>query len=199
MSLKLKMTLLLFPVFLAYSTPLPQDFFDFQLRSITNESFSFAHLKKNKASVIVFLLPDCPACESYSRTLNELREKYKNAGFEFYGIFPGKLNTPEEMISYQKRYKITFPLLQDPDNLLVKSMHAGIVPSVFLIDNKENILYKGRIDDWMYALGKRKAVLLLDNIHYGPTPVDTTDQTQFNIFYRISCSVIQIQSLRDYF
>ncbi len=30
---------------------------------------------------------------------------------------------------------------------------------------------------------KKKGVLLLDNIHYGPSPVDTTDQTTFNIFF----------------
>ncbi|HNS11243.1 MAG TPA: hypothetical protein PKM97_01415 [Bacteroidia bacterium] len=30
---------------------------------------------------------------------------------------------------------------------------------------------------------RRRGVLLLDNIHYGPSPVDTTDQTTFNIFY----------------
>ena len=30
---------------------------------------------------------------------------------------------------------------------------------------------------------KKKGVLLLDNIHYGPSPVDTTDDTAFNIFF----------------
>ena len=30
---------------------------------------------------------------------------------------------------------------------------------------------------------KKKGVLLLDNIHYGPSPVDTTDNTSFNIFF----------------
>ena len=30
---------------------------------------------------------------------------------------------------------------------------------------------------------RKKGVLLLDNIHYGPTPIDTADQTTFNIFF----------------
>ncbi|MCC7233474.1 MAG: cytochrome c, partial [Bacteroidia bacterium] len=33
-----------------------------------------------------------------------------------------------------------------------------------------------------YSL-KKKGVLLLDNIHYGPWPHDTTDQTSFNFFF----------------
>ncbi|MFM9052983.1 MAG: c-type cytochrome, partial [Bacteroidota bacterium] len=34
-----------------------------------------------------------------------------------------------------------------------------------------------------YRLSK-KSVLLLDNIHYGPSPIDTTDRTTFNLFYQ---------------
>jgi hypothetical protein len=30
---------------------------------------------------------------------------------------------------------------------------------------------------------KKKGILLLDNIHYGPSPIDTTDNTSFNIFF----------------
>lgn len=30
---------------------------------------------------------------------------------------------------------------------------------------------------------KKKSVLLLDNIHYGPTPIDTSDRTTFNFFF----------------
>jgi len=30
---------------------------------------------------------------------------------------------------------------------------------------------------------KKKGILLLDNIHYGPSPVDTTDSTIFNVFF----------------
>src|SRR6185436_6934244 len=29
---------------------------------------------------------------------------------------------------------------------------------------------------------KKNGVLLLDNIHYGPSPIDTSDNTSFNIF-----------------
>ena len=33
---------------------------------------------------------------------------------------------------------------------------------------------------------RKKSILLLDNIHYGPSPVDTTDSTTFNIFFSAS-------------
>ena len=30
---------------------------------------------------------------------------------------------------------------------------------------------------------KKSGAILLDNIHYGPSPIDTTDETSFNIFF----------------
>ena len=94
--------------------------FSTQLQTISGETFNFSELKKNKGSILVILLPDCPACESYSKTLNDLNKKYKADGFQFYGIFPGKYNTLEEMSLYKRTYKINFSLLQDPDNKLVQ-------------------------------------------------------------------------------
>jgi len=156
---KLVILLLIVPALLAFSTLRLEGIFEFKLNNLNNEPFSFAQLKRNKASVIVFLLPDCPACESYSKTLEDLSNKYKSSNINFYGIFPGNYNTVGEMQEYQKTYKINFPLLQDPENLLVRSLKAEIVPSAFVIDEIGNVLYRGRIDDWMYALGKKRAVI----------------------------------------
>jgi peroxiredoxin len=142
-----------------FSSARLEGIFGFRLKTITNETFPLAQLARNKASVIVFLLPDCPACESYSKTLTDLSKKFKDSGFEFYGVFPGTYNTTEEMIAFQKLYKVEFPLLQDPENLLARSLSASVVPSVFLINNLGEVLYKGRIDDWLYALGKKRAVI----------------------------------------
>ncbi len=33
---------------------------------------------------------------------------------------------------------------------------------------------------------KKKGILLLDNIHYGPSPIDTSDNTSFNVFFQSS-------------
>ena len=127
-----------------------------RLTTIDQKIFSFDELKKNTASVIVFLLPDCPACESYSLTLNQLQEKFKSYGIRFYGVFPGHYNTVAEMKAFQIRYRINFPLMSDPDKKLVKSLGAKVSPEVFVISNTGKIIYRGRIDDWMYAVGKMK-------------------------------------------
>ena len=133
-----------------------KDFFSIHLSTLENKNFTTDEMKANKISVIVFLLPDCPSCQSYSLTLNELSSKFKSSGIAFYGVFPGHYNTQEEMNEYKNTYHINFLLLKDPDKVLVKNLNAKITPEAFVIDNAGNILYRGRIDDWMYAVGKKK-------------------------------------------
>ena len=151
--------ILVIPIFFSFSSARLPGIFGIKLTTLSNESFALSKLSLNKWSVLVLLLPDCPACESYSSTIIALQKKYKSSGIEFYGVFPGTFNTKEEMLTFQKTYKIDFPLLTDPENILVKSLDAKIVPSAFLINSNGETLYKGRIDDWMYALGKKRAVI----------------------------------------
>jgi peroxiredoxin len=109
--------------------------------------------------VVVFLLADCPACQSYTKTLNELSRTYGKKGISFCGIFPGHYQSREEMQEFRRIYKIGFPLYADPENSLVRKLRATTAPQVFVLDPSGNTVYSGRIDDWMYAVGKKRAVI----------------------------------------
>jgi peroxiredoxin len=139
-------------------------FFNFKLNDVDKHSVSFSDFKSNKASVIVFLLSDCPASQSYTTTLNKLSKKYLPEKIKFYGVFPGKFSTTEELKSFQKIYMISFPLLMDPEMSFSKYMKASIAPSCFVVDSTGKIIYKGRIDDWLYALGKKRQVITENNL-----------------------------------
>jgi peroxiredoxin len=136
-----------------------QDISSVPLQTIEGKPAFLTEIKKNKASVIVFLLADCPACENYALTLNQMNEKFKANNIAFYGIFPGTYSKPDEMMKYKNTYKINFPLFVDKDKKLVKALKARTAPQAFLLNNSENTLYSGRIDDWMYAVGKKRIVI----------------------------------------
>lgn len=131
----------------------------FSLLNLENKSVTLSTSTGTEHTIIVLLLPDCPACQSYSRTLNQLYKTYTKNSVRFYGIFPGAYNTLDEMKQFKKEYEIAFPLLRDPDKILVKSLHATTVPEVFLINKNGETVYSGRIDDWMYALGKKRSII----------------------------------------
>ncbi|HRH67154.1 MAG TPA: redoxin domain-containing protein [Bacteroidia bacterium] len=126
------------------------------LLTLENKNFPLAEWKKNKFTAVVFLLADCPACQSYSLTLNKLSSQFSDCGVKFYGVFPGEYGSVEEDIQFRNDYRINFPLLRDPDKILVTRLHAKVSPEVFVLDAERRIIYRGRIDDWMYAVGKKR-------------------------------------------
>ena len=104
-------------------------------------------------------MPDCPACNSYSLTLNTLSKKYKPRNIRFIGVVPGNFATADEIKQFVKDYNIRYPVVTDTSNRLVRCLGATKVPEAFLVDAKGITLYAGRIDDWMVSLGKKRQVI----------------------------------------
>src|SRR5580765_163769 len=71
--------------------------FSIQLNTLDHQLFSFQELAKNKASVILFLQPECPLCNSYGKTMHALDSVYSEKNIPIYGIVAGK-NYPDDEI-----------------------------------------------------------------------------------------------------
>jgi len=128
------------------------------LKKPDGKIFRMYETQKFAASVFVFLLPDCPACENYTLTLNALSKKYEADGIRFFGVFPAFVKAGE-VEKFGKDYKLNFPLLIDANKELLKAFDAHVAPSAFVISENTILLYRGRIDDWMYAVGKKRTVI----------------------------------------
>jgi peroxiredoxin len=137
-----------------------QNISSIEIETIDGKPFSGLHPQvQPKATVIIFLLADCPACENYALTLNKMNAKYGGNGIEFYGVFPGNYSTKEELTEYKNTYKVSFPLLLDKEKKLVKALKARVAPQAVVLDVNSKVVYSGRIDDWMYAVGKKRTVI----------------------------------------
>jgi len=129
------------------------------LKTLDGKVFSFSDFKKNKASILVFSSPDCPISQKYTLTLRELSEKYKAQNIPIYIIISGTYYTKSVIKEYVKKYLLEFPVLLDPKLQITKMLEATITPEVFLFDEKANVLYSGRIDNWFESLGKNRFVI----------------------------------------
>lgn len=158
-----KVLLILFSIMLNTSNT-NDDFFQVKLPDLNNNIFSFSDLSDKKATAVIFLLSDCPASQSYTLTLNKLSKKYTGSNVAFVGVFPGHFSTDKELLDFKKEYKITFPLIKDPEMQFTAKLKAKIGPSCFLINQDGNVVYKGRIDDWLFALGKKRLVVTEKNL-----------------------------------
>ena len=112
-------------------------------------------ISKSPLSVIVFLSPECPLCRNYSKTLNELSKEFAGK-VQFIGIVPGKAYSSKEINHFIKEYSLRMNVFIDPSKKFSRSLKASVTPEVIVADNKGIIYYRGAIDDWMTALGKKK-------------------------------------------
>ncbi len=121
----------------------------------SNGKKAFIETGKSALTVIVFLSPECPLCKNYSLTLNSLYEKYKST-VQFYGLVPGRTYSKETVAAFASEYKIGFPVWIDQKKEFSIAVQATVTPEVVVLDKANNIIYRGAIDDWVQALGKKK-------------------------------------------
>ncbi|MDZ4667863.1 MAG: redoxin domain-containing protein [bacterium] len=121
----------------------------------------FIQLKQGqKATVLFFLSPECPLCQSYSLTINQLQKTFGSQGFQFIGIIPGKDFTSADVIKYKTHYKLNaLPFWFDPNLNLSKYCQANITPEVVVYKPTGEKVYQGRIDNWAYELARKRAVI----------------------------------------
>jgi len=114
------------------------------------------YLAGKQAAAFVFLAPDCPLSQSYTKTLNELREQFRSKGIELYGVFTSAAPQAEE---FADKYKLTLPLILDSGFKLADFLGATKTPEVFVVDPAGLTVYKGAVDNWAPELGTRRTVI----------------------------------------
>jgi len=113
------------------------------------------HKENNAYTVTYFLSSTCKICQFYSIELNNIYQDYASKGFNFRGLFPGKLETDSTVSDFGKVYGLPF-LLHTDKKEEHRSLNATITPEVFVTDKNGVVMYHGRIDDAYFSVGKRR-------------------------------------------
>ena len=153
--------LFLFSFFFFYCSPpdASSDLFSIQLKTEDGQAFDISEIKKNKASVFVFLSPDCPLSQKYSLTVKNQADKYLEKSIDFYLVFPGKLYKTEEIKNFLFEYELRLPSVLDSEKKLTKILGASVTPEAFLLDSAGKTIYSGAIDNWFIEPGKQREVI----------------------------------------
>lgn len=111
----------------------------------------------SKGVALVFISPECPVSNQYVPELNRLSARAEEKGVEFYGIISDETVTRTKGAEYPKQFKVEFPILFDATGELKSVFAPTHVPEVFVLDQRGQIIYRGRIDDQYTDKIKRKA------------------------------------------
>jgi peroxiredoxin len=135
----------------------PSELSSVALKSLDGNSVQLKSLLNgHRATAFYFLMPGCPMCESYTRSINELSEKFSSPEISFVAVFSSLDYTNEEIIAFRENYNLTIPFYRDSDFKLTRSLGAKVTPEVFVLDSTAAVLYSGSIDNWAYATGKKR-------------------------------------------
>jgi len=97
-------------------------------------------------TVVAAMNTFCPLTRKYVPRLNAFAKDYAARGVRVVGIFPGADDTAAKIETFVKDRELGFPAYSDSgdlrEHLLMKR-----VPEVFVFDAKQELIYRGRIDD----------------------------------------------------
>jgi len=110
----------------------------------------------NKATVLIFILADCPVANSYAPEINRLVAEYTPRRVQFFLVHVDDALTQEEAAKHARDFGYQCPVLIDRDHALVRRTGVTITPEVAVLGPEERRLYRGRIDNQQAALGKRR-------------------------------------------
>lgn len=129
---------------------------DLTLQRLDGRAFPLTELGHTPLAVFFFLSPECPLCENYSRTINQLRDRFSSDTVAFYGIFPGTYYSPAEIRAFLSRYRPQVTVLLDPDYAVTHRLGATVTPEAYLLDAAGQVHYQGKIDNWIPKLGQKR-------------------------------------------
>jgi len=109
-------------------------------------------------SVCVFMDTGCPIARYHTRTLRMLHEEYSKKGIRFTAVFPAANTTQEAIRAFAEKYKFPLKAILDPEQTRARTLKATVVPEVFVFDQNQKLIYRGRIDDRFASVGKRRPV-----------------------------------------
>jgi len=109
-----------------------------------------------KATVLFFVLSDCPIANSYAPEINRIVTAYAARGVRSYLVYVEDDLSVAAARQHAQEHEYNFPVLLDPGHQLVNFALVTVSPEVAVLAPDNTVRYRGRIDDRVAALGKSR-------------------------------------------
>jgi peroxiredoxin len=120
--------------------------------------FSLDSYRNKKLTVYLFLGHECPICQKYGHKLRNFNEQFEEQNIDLIGIVPLRDVGLSTIAEYASLYNFRFPILSDRDRIITDVLGATVTPEIVVVNNEGDMVYRGMIDNWFYALGKYRRV-----------------------------------------
>lgn len=114
---------------------------DFMLKDLKGRPY---RLSKNpsKVKVINFWATWCVPCLAEMTELKKLYSEFNTKGVDFVAISVDDNKSSSKVPAYVRARKLPFTILLDADKSLYKKMHIANVPSLVVLNEQNEVVYK---------------------------------------------------------
>jgi peroxiredoxin len=131
------------PVAGAVGTTVP----DFTLPDVDGKDHTLSSLKGKNGTVLIFVSVQCPVSNAYNERMEKLAQDYKAKGVSVIGINANSTETSADVKAHAASHNLNFIILKDNGNKIADALGAQHTPEAYLLDAKNTIVYRGRIDN----------------------------------------------------
>jgi mono/diheme cytochrome c family protein len=112
-----------------------------------------------RINVVVFVTDDCPIANAYAPTINRLRSSHAGDPVDFWVVHIDRSLSVEEARAHADDYGYdASSVLLDAKGQLAEALAPKVTPEAFVIREDGSVAYRGRIDDFYEAVGRRRSV-----------------------------------------
>jgi len=106
-----------------------------------------------RATVLIFVLHDCPVCNRYAPEMNRIARDYRKQAVECFVVYEERDLTRAQALRHAGAYGLRMGLLYDPAHALARRVGAAAAPEAVLLAPDGSAVYRGRIDDTFRHFG----------------------------------------------
>ena len=110
--------------------------------------------------LLVFGSPDCPISNALAPEYQRLDEQIRERGGRFCLVHARSDVTMEKAKEHARDYRLSMPIVLDPEHELVRAMEATVTPEAVVLvlegDGKYRKIYQGQVNNLYASLGNRR-------------------------------------------
>ena len=141
-----------------------------------------------EATVLLFVMTDCPISNRYAPELRRLHEEFAGAA-RFWLVYVDAQRPVGELREHRASFGYPFGALRDVDGALVALAGATVTPEVAVFDAGQRMIYRGRIDDRFVSFGVARAAPRTRDLHDRLTRVAAGETVAFSETRAVGCYI----------
>lgn len=133
---------------------------NFELPDVgSGKLISLSNYVGKQAILVMFICQHCPFVKYIKEQLAALSSDYANSNLGMIAISSNDVinhpdDSPENLQAMAQELSLTFPICYDESQEVAKAYTAACTPDFFLFDARQQLVYRGQLDDSRPSNGK---------------------------------------------